>query len=238
MGPRRAWAAICWALPLLVSASALAHALPGPTARLAVRDARVEVRIDLAPWTWLGAAQPTGEAGQPIAIDLTPVRLGTLSRRTMQAIALTIDGVRCPLTARQLPDGPAIVAALAAASEARGKPSRPSGPPDIHRDRVQATFSCAEPVSAGATLGIRFPPHWGPVVTTLVEPRTQWTPAESEARFTASGPSSAPDQTHPDQPGPTAQPTSERSLPWALLAGLLGLLVGGALGTSINRRGA
>lgn len=204
-------AAWLMALAIVVVASlgarpAAAHALDVTTARVTLRDGRVEVALDVDLVQLVSKSVPELEDAMALAAssDETVRKAYAETRRILEAGArVEVSGVAVPLVLRSFPAPPEL---MLLAAEAAASPHR-------HPATSVLRLETVRPVLALEAVSVALPPSVGPVLYTFVEPQTRLTGPGSAATFTLRS-------SVREQPAPQRAPWPTTS--WlALAAGIL-----------------
>lgn len=194
--------AVVAALLLLAAASAHAHALDTPTARVTLRDDHVEVLAEVDLLQLLGVEATAIATADEAALVEHLAR----ARRLLEAEAyLSLDGRRGDLVLRALPPPPelrALAATLSAAGREHGEPMR-------------LRLEAPRRIEGVSRIGLALPAALGPVLVTFAQVATRHAAQGRPAEFPVLRPPGAPERAG--------------SLPWSRVAPLLVVLLG-ALG--------
>lgn len=163
----------------LPQAPVRAHSLDLTTARVSLRDAHVEVIVELE-LSLLFARSPTELAALPDA-ELAAQR-EQAKRRLESETRLHSDGQRLPVVVTGFPSHEALRAIVVAAAST----GEPHGP--LLRIRLESPATLPE----SRQIAIGLPAALGPVVATFLQPTTRFLPAGETSAFTVLAPPSAP----------------------------------------------
>lgn len=160
--------------------AAIAHELPGTTARITLRDGHVEVRLEVAPVQWLQRVSG-GDAGDVrFLAQADPAGLDVLRQRARaelgEAAVLRVDGRAVRPTAVRFPGEPIVRETVVRAllQEAAGRPAPPGHVSVVLEARLEA---------APGRIDLALPPSMGPFQAELIAPRTTIAPAGGAAHF-------------------------------------------------------
>lgn len=147
---------------VLWASSASAHELPGSTATVTLRDGLVTVEANLDIEA-LMRAQTTGE--------LTAMTLA--ARKQAELLEVRLDGLPLPMKLTRFPNAAHIHQVL----------QRPQGNAHNHPKIVQVNWQAQRVSPTASQVTIAFPPEFGQILVSFVEPRSQLVAPGVAARF-------------------------------------------------------
>ena len=167
-------ALVALAVSLLRATPAVAHELMMTTARVSLRDAQIDVRVEvdiLGLVARLAAINPP-ELGAADDAELSAL-LGRAKNEMETGTLLEADGVRVGLEARAFPS-PTDLRALVA---------RHAAAPLEHGELVRVELEGSRAVAGAHRITLSLPPTLGEALTTFVQPTTRWTQPGAVAGF-------------------------------------------------------